>query len=476
MDPGIKILSSAQNKQCDALTTAEEGMNNHDLMDRATARIFQYLQHQLSGNIPVTFICGPGNNGADGLCLALMSATKGYSVETKICLLGKPPSAELDFRMKLYASQRQLNLQLIQHVDELTLQENSVIIDALFGTGLSTPLQHQWASLIHSINNQNRHIISIDMPSGLTDESNEVNSPYISSKKVIAIQTAKPSLLYAENQVDFDIVDCGIHTDHLVSNRFFLDPKNPMVATQMQELLPQRPRHSHKGTYGHTLLIGGNYGMHGAIAMAAKSCYEAGSGLTTVLTTELSIPYFSGIPEIMLYAQELNAEAVLRLPMAKFQSLAIGPGLGVTAETVDLLKTVLTNHKSPMILDADALNILAQNKDLMKLIPAGSLLTPHPGEFDRLFGATSNGQDKENIALKTSTELGLFILAKNTYSFLSCPDGKVFYNGTGSSGLARGGSGDKLTGMIAGLYAQNQRMRDAALAGIYYSGIGKPII
>jgi NAD(P)H-hydrate epimerase len=129
-----------------------------------------------------------------------------------------------------------------------------------------------------------------------------------------------------------------------------------------------------------------------------------------------------------------------------------------------------------MILDADALNILAQNKDLMKLIPAGSLLTPHPGEFERLFGATSNGQDKENIALKTSTELGLFILAKNTYSFLSCPDGKVFYNGTGSSGLARGGSGDKLTGMIAGLYAQNQRMRDAALAGMYYSGIGKPII
>lgn len=476
MDPGLKILSSAQNKKCDVITSAQEGMNNHDLMDRATTRIFQYLQHQLSGNIPVTFLCGPGNNGADGLCLALMAAAKGYAVETKICLLGKTPSAELDFRMELYASQRQLNMQVIQKVDELTLQENSVIIDALFGTGLSKPLQDEWELLIHAINMKNRHIISIDMPSGLTDEDNKANSPFILAQKVITIQTAKPPLLYAENQVDFDIVDCGIHTDSLETNRFFLDSKSPMVALQMQKLLPQRPRHSHKGTYGHTLLIGGNHGMHGAIAMAAKSCYEAGSGLTTALTTENSIPYFSGIPEIMLHAQELNAEAFLRLPLNKFQSLAIGPGLGVTAETVDLLKTVLTKHNSPMILDADALNILAQNKDLMKLIPAGSLLTPHPGEFERLFGYTSNGSEKENTALKISSELGLFILAKNTYSFLSCPDGKVFYNGTGSSRLARGGSGDKLTGMIAGLYAQNQRMRDAALAGMYYLGIGKPII
>lgn len=476
MDPGLKILTSAQNKECDTCTAFAEGMNSHDLMDRATIRIFQHLQNQIPKNIPICCLCGPGNNGADGLCLSILFATQGYEVETKICLLGKRPSTELEFRMKLYASQTQINMQVIQQFDELNLNENSLIIDALFGTGLTAPLQNEWESLIHAINSQKRPIISLDMPSGLSDEINDAQTPRIHSQKVIAIQTAKPSLLYAENQIDFDIVDCGIEINHVNTNRFFLDPNSPSVAAQMQKLLPQRHRHSHKGTNGHTLLVGGNYGMHGAIAMAAKSCYEAGSGLTSVITPANATSYFAHIPEIMLHCHDLNAKAISQINLHKYDSLAIGPGLGVNTETVDLLTTLLTSYASPMILDADALNLLAQNKELMSLIPAGSLLTPHPKEFERLFGPSSNGQDKEKKALEISIEKGIFILAKNTYSFLSCPDGKVFYNGTGNSSLARGGSGDKLTGMIAGLYAQNRQMRDAALSGMYYAGIGKPII
>jgi NAD(P)H-hydrate epimerase len=154
----------------------------------------------------------------------------------------------------------------------------------------------------------------------------------------------------------------------------------------------------------------------------------------------------------------------------------VGSGLNNTSETCSLVAAVLKKFHFPLIMDADALNILAANPDMLKLLPQGSLLTPHPAEFKRLFGPTANGKEQEKLALLKSKEYGIYILAKNTYSFLACPDGKVFYNGTGDAKLARGGSGDTLTGIIAGLFAQNQNMRDAALAGMYYAGVGKSVI
>ena len=476
MDPGLKILTSAENRHCDNLTIRNEGMNAHDLMDRATLRIFRYIQDKLPADKPITFFCGPGNNGADGLCIASLFASKGYTVETKVCLLSKAPSPALEFRLKLYSTQQKLNIQVIKDLKDLTILDHSFFVDALFGTGLSQPLQGEWESLIHFINHQNQMVVSIDMPSGLTDEPCGMKTPFVNAQKVIAIQCPKPSLLYPENEIDFEIVDCGIDTDSIDTNKYFLDAHLPNVQQHMKMLLPIRPRHSHKGTFGHTILIGGNHGMHGAISMAAKACYEAGSGLTTVLSPETAIPYLSAYPEIMHISHALDAVAIEKLPKNKFRSVAIGPGLGVTSVSTALLSAALNHFSSPMILDADALNILAQQPALMKRLPAGTLITPHPGEFERLFGRTENGRQKEFLALQHSKKLGIYILAKNTYSFLACPDGKIFYNGTGNPGMARGGSGDKLTGMIAGLYAQNQNMRDAALAGMYFSGIGKPII
>lgn len=476
MDPGLKILSSAENKHCDILTIRMEGMNAHDLMDRATLRIFHYIQDIFPTDKPITFFCGPGNNGADGLCIASLFAAKGYPVETKVCLLGKAPSSALQFRLKLYSARQKLNIQVIQDLKDLTILDDTPFVDALFGTGLTQPLQGEWEKLVYFINQQKRMVVSIDMPSGLPDEPGKTKIPFVNAQKVIAIQCPKPSLLYAENELDFETVDCGINTESIDTKRYFLDAHHLNVQQQMKQLLPLRPRHSHKGSYGHTLLIGGNNGMHGAISMAAKACYEAGSGLTTVLSPETAIPYLSAHPEIMHITQALDAVAIEKLPKNKFRSVAIGPGLGVTSDATALLTAALKHFPFPLILDADALNIMAQHPALMKTLPAGTLITPHPGEFARLFGSTENGRQKEILALEHSHTLGIYILAKNTYSFLACPDGKIFYNGTGNSSMARGGSGDKLTGMIAGLYAQHQNMRDAALAGMYFSGIGKPII
>jgi NAD(P)H-hydrate epimerase len=216
--------------------------------------------------------------------------------------------------------------------------------------------------------------------------------------------------------------------------------------------------------------------MHGAISMAAKTCYDSGSGLTTVLSPETTVPYLASLPAVMHIPCSLAKTSLSKINPEKYQSVAIGPGLGNTAETTDLLKAILNMFRIPVIVDADALNIIAANPELLYLLPKGSLLTPHPTEFNRLFGSTQNGEKKELLAIQKSQEFDMFILAKNTYSFLACPDGKIFYNGTGDSGLARGGSGDRLTGMIAGLFAQNQNMRDSALTGMYFSGLNQPVI
>ncbi|NBP05534.1 MAG: NAD(P)H-hydrate dehydratase [Bacteroidetes bacterium] len=475
MDPGLKIITFEESKSCDSLTMKMEGMHPHDLMDRATLRIFQRLKTLIHCDTPITVLCGPGDNGADGLCLSSMLAVKGYHVETKICLLGKNPAPSIAFRLALYGSQKSINIQVVQKAEELTIQQKHLVIDALFGTGLTRPLRDEWQKIIESINGSGAEIISIDLPSGLLDEPINETMSFIKASKVITIQSPKPALLYPENRIDFEVIECGIHTESIHCRRFFLD-NGISVREQMKTLLPKRPRHSHKGTFGHTLLIGGNTGMHGAISMAAKTCYDSGSGLTTVLSPETTVPYLASLPAVMHIPCSLAKTSLSKINPEKYQSVAIGPGLGNTAETTDLLKAILNMFRIPVIVDADALNIIAANPELLYLLPKGSLLTPHPTEFNRLFGSTQNGKEKELLAIQKSQEFDMFILAKNTYSFLACPDGKIFYNGTGDSGLARGGSGDRLTGMIAGLFAQNQNMRDSALAGMYFSGLNQPVI
>jgi len=475
MDPGLKILTFADNKACDTRTLKKEKMHPHDLMDRAVFRIFQQLQTMIPEKSNISILCGPGDNGADGLCLSSMLTARGYSIGTLIFLLGKKPSPALSFRMDLYAQQKDMNVQVVNSVDLFSLRENTWVIDALFGTGLTRPLQNEWESLVNKINDSAYKIISIDMPSGLLGESCDENMPFIKSEKVLTIQSPKPALLYPENKIDFDVVDCGISTKMTNTNRLYLD-SGSAISEQMKKLLPKRPRHSHKGTFGHTLLIGGNTGMHGAISMAAKACYEAGSGLTSVLSPDSCITYLAAQPGIMHIPGLLDKSSLPKINAEKFSSVAIGPGLGKNLATTDFLGDLLDMFQIPLILDADALNILSENTGMLARLPENSLITPHPAEFKRLFGPTKNGRDKELLASEKSNELDIYILAKDTYSFLACPDGKIFYNGTGNSGLARGGSGDKLTGTIAGLFAQNQNMRDAALAGMYFSGAGNVVI
>ena len=470
MDPGLKILTAKESQYCDQQTALLESMNEHDLMERAAIRLFQHICKQNEGNAPLHIICGPGNNGGDGLCIAALAAATGLRTRVSLCCFGKQMSPAMQFRLKQHKDFQPLQIIEINNPDELNIQQDEIIIDAMFGTGLNSALQQPWDGLVAKINEAKVAVYSIDMPSGLFDNQPQSAAPYVNARLTLTVQAPKPTFFHPENNIVFEVVDCGINTDAITSSRYYLDPEYPPVIHQLKQLLPARPKHSHKGSFGHTLIIGGNYGMHGAAAIAAKACYDAGSGLTTVIAPSEATAHLSQLPGIMHKASALNKDAADLIQPDKYNSLAIGPGLGQTPETTALLTAILYKWQHPMVIDADALNIISKNLHLLEMVPAGSILTPHPKECERLFGPFNNSKEREFRLLQIAKKYNIYILAKDTYSLLACPEGNAFYNGTGSPKLARGGSGDKLTGMIAGLYAQSGVPRNAALAGMYFAG------
>lgn len=472
MDPGLKVLNAAEMRKCDRHTMQNEPVSPADLMERASRRLFQAIIRDVQPEDHIHVVAGPGNNGGDGVCLARYFKSCGYRVRLSVLLLGRKPSEELALQLRVAATDNFLHPQLIEHAADLKIKTNEVLIDAIFGTGLQTTPEGPWANAIGMMNNSGCRILSVDMPSGLPDDRPKGEGCAINADRVYTIQCPKPSLLYPENKIDFVTVDTGIDLSEGSAAALYLDPDSQVVRRQIEQWLPQRPKHSHKGHFGHSLLIGGNTGMHGAIALAAGACYHSGSGLTTAWSPAEAAPWMATLPGVMYHAAPLEPYAIPDGFPGKFSAIGIGPGLGTSHAVHDLLDMLLRTAEKPLILDADALNVIAAHPALLKIVPAGSLLTPHPGELQRLFGDLGQGPAFVSALAEKSKETGLFIMAKNTYSLLACPDGSLFFNGTGSSRLARGGSGDTLTGMLTGFYAQTGDMRRAAVCGMYCFGKG----
>lgn len=472
MDPGLKVLNAAEMRKCDRHTMQTEPVSPADLMERASWRLFDAISKELDKRDRIHVVSGPGNNGGDGVCLARYFRSFGYQVRLTVLLFGKDPSEEMARQLQIAATGHFLIPEIAQKPDDLKISSDEVLIDAIFGTGLQTTPEGPWAAAIAKLNNSGSRILSVDMPSGLPDSQSKGVGCAVSADRVYTIQCPKPSLLFPENRIDFETVDAGIDLSEGSPAALYLDPNSQVVRRQIAEWLPHRPKHSHKGHYGHSLLIGGNSGMHGAIALAARACYQSGSGLTTVWSPAETAPWMATLPGVMYHAAPLEPYALPDGFPGKFSAVGIGPGMGTSHAVHDLLDMVLRTAQKPLILDADALNVMAAHPLLLKMVPAGSLLTPHPGELQRLFGDLGQGPAFVSALAEKAKETGLFILAKNTYSLLACPDGTLFYNGTGSPNLARGGSGDTLTGMLTGLYAQTGDMRRAAVCGMYYFGKG----
>ncbi len=451
-------------REWDAFTIANQSITSHELMERAAQQCSNWLIKHQYHKKRILVICGKGNNGGDGLAIARQLLK--HHVMVTVCVLEFGGSQSSDAKLNLeLLMQMDAPVIFLKQDEELHLSgEYDVIIDAMFGFGLHSPLSGAYAQLIETINHCKVPVVSIDVPSGMfTDQSSKGNA-MVAATHTLTFQALKLCFLVAENAHytgEVHILDIGLHPNFQASK------PGRFVLTDLDMLTPmyrKRKKFSHKGTFGHVLLVAGNEGKMGAAVMCAKSCLRSGVGLLTCsdLRDDFVIMHTSA-PEAMMVERGCEGD------LSKFSTIGIGPGLGTDTECTALVLSILQSYKQPMVLDADALNIISQQGWLNQL-PAHSIITPHPKEFERLFGAADNDFEKINKAIEAAAEYNIVIVLKGAYTLVT--DGKRnYFNSTGNNGLSTGGSGDVLTGLISGLLAQEYCSFDAAVCGVYVHGL-----
>ncbi|HEV7232528.1 MAG TPA: NAD(P)H-hydrate dehydratase [Bacteroidia bacterium] len=478
----MKILSQAQIKEADAYTIAHEPISSADLMERAALAftgkllLFAFMQNIRT----VDVYCGPGNNGGDGLAVARLLAGKGFAIRVFIL---PSVSYSVDFRHNLKRLEEMKLASVVIHnpAEPHALlpapAKGGLIVDALFGTGLNKPLHGAAAEWVSHINKQSCIIVAIDLPSGLpADGPLETGAAVVHATYTLTFQQPKLSLLFADHAVavgQFEVLDIGLNAEYIQSVQTTF---TYVTANFAAGLLMPRPKFSHKGTFGHALLVAGSLGKIGAALLATKACLRSGAGLLTVHVPACGYSILqSGAPEAMVVPDAENNYVADSIHLDGFQAVGAGPGLGMEKQTQNILKLLIQQSAGPMVLDADALNILAENKTWISFLPAGSILTPHPKEFERLTGKKGSAFDRMGWQLEFSVKHRVYIVLKGAHTSISTPEGQVFFNSTGNPGMAKGGSGDVLTGLLTGLLAQDYDPGDAAVLGVFLHGLAGDI-
>lgn len=466
----MKIFSAAQIKNWDAFTIANEPVASIDLMERAATACCKWLIGKNFSTLHFRIFCGKGNNGGDGLAIARLLIEHKCLVTVYIIEQGKIGSD--DFQANLEALHKcTTDIHFIQSADFFPFVNNEdIVVDALFGTGLNKPLEGISAALVDHINSSDAIKISIDLPSGLyTDKSSKANS-IVKATHTLSFQNYKLAFLLPENEDhcgEVHLLHIGLHASFEASETAEFEM---MDETTIRSIYKPRNKFAHKGNYGHAALICGSKGMMGAAVLSSLGCLRSGVGKLTTYLPECGYQILqTAVPEAMAFVSGddflVSAEGI-----QKFNAVGIGPGIGMHASHATLLTGIFNQVKSPMVIDADALNIIAENKGLLKLIPAHSILTPHPKEFEKLFGKAGNDFDRLSLAKAKSKEYNIYIVLKGHCSFICTPEGAGYFNSTGNAGMATAGSGDVLTGIITGLLAQQYTPLEACLMAVYLHG------
>jgi len=467
----LPLLTAPQTRDADAYTIAHEPISSVDLMERASkAFVSWFINHFPDKRQTISVYCGTGNNGGDGLAIARLLFEHDYK-QINIKIARYSAKSTDDFNANLQRLQGLFILVSELSNSETSPEENAgILIDALLGSGLNKPLEGNYKGLVTYLNGLNKTVVAVDVPTGFyTDGEIDAEAIVLKADLVITFQQPKINFLLPESAPHIDCweaVNIGLNESFIKSLQ---SPYQLVEDKYIKAILKPRARFSHKGTFGHALIIAGQAKTMGAALLCSSACVYAGAGLTTACIPE------SGLIALNSYQAEVmaivrNDYALPDLELDKFSTIAIGPGLGKSDDALALLQYVLNEYDKPIVMDADALNLLAANHKLLEQLPTGSVITPHMKEFDRLFGEHSSWWQRLQTMRQKAQELNIYIILKNSYTITGTPEGKLYFNSTSNAAMAVGGMGDVLTGILTAMLAQKYTPEQACLAAVYLHG------
>ena len=469
----IKIFESAKVKELDQYTIDNEPIDSIDLVERASRAFVNEFCHHFSKQNRIVVFAGQGNNGADALAIARLLQDEGYRVEVYLFNPTQHLSVDCEINKQRLVESKVRLIEIIEDFTPPTLTERDIVVDGLFGSGLNRPLSGGYAAVVRYINQSEAIVVAIDIPSGLFGEDNSTNDMgnIICADYTYTFEFPRLSLVLPENALfvgKWKVLPIGIHPTGIEKTE---TPYMMVTDEDLEGIIQERNTFDHKGTFGHALLIAGSRGKMGAAVLGATACLRAGVGRLTVHLPERGeVILQTAIPEAMLSLDE-NRDYISNLPPIKgFNAIAIGPGLGKQKLSLSVLENILKAAQQSLILDADALNLIAENIELLDLLPPHAVLTPHPKEFDRMFGESADGYERLHRASAVAIKHKLCIVLKGAYTAICTLEGNVYINSTGNPGMATAGSGDALTGVILGLLAQGYSPETSAVLGVYLHG------
>ncbi|MCL3781653.1 NAD(P)H-hydrate dehydratase [Prolixibacteraceae bacterium JC049] len=471
----MKLFTCQQIAEIDAYTIANEPIRDIDLMERASKTIVSWVKSNISNHRPIFVFAGPGNNGGDALAIARLLNNEHYNVKVFQLDITDRLSESCEANMKRLTQWGNIEVSWIKHISQLpVIPENAIVLDGIFGSGLNRPAEGFPGELIQHINHSEATVISVDIPSGFMGENNTgyENRNIIRADVTLTFQFPKLSFLLPESGEfihHWQVLPIGLHSQIIAEME---TPYHTISNEKIAQKLIHRKRFSHKGNYGHALLIAGSYGKMGASVLASQACLRSGVGLLTTHTPHNGYQILqTTVPEAMISIDRSDLMFTEFPDLINYTAIGIGPGLGTKVNTLRALeKLIHTNQAIPMVIDADGINLLAMNDRLLSQLPKGTVLTPHPKEFERLVGQCSSGYNRLLKQMELAREYELVVVLKGAYTSVALPNGTVWFNTTGNPGMATAGSGDVLTGMILALLAQGYSSEDAAMIAVFLHG------
>jgi NAD(P)H-hydrate epimerase len=477
----MKILPVEKIREADEFTIKNEPIPSIDLMERAALQLFAWVRKRVDKHHNIHVFAGVGNNGGDGLVLARQLSKVGYRV--KIHIIRYANKTSTDFQVNY---DRLLELEMTANINEVkekrdlpVLTDDDLVVDALFGSGLARPVNGIAAEAIRKINESPAVTIAVDIPSGLFADTHSDSKlgAIVRADYTLSFQMPKLAFLLPENDPyvgQWHILDIGLSSEYINSaetRNYFMQRRDiaPMVKT--------RRKYDHKGTFGHALLIAGSYGKMGAAILASRACLRSGVGLLHAHIPKAGYEIMqTATPETMLNIDRYDNYFSEVPDLAMYNAVGIGPGLGTEKQSQMALKLLIQEYQHPIVFDADALNILAENKTWLSFLPAGSILTPHPKEFERLVGKWKDDFNKLDFLRAFCLKHNIYVILKGAHTATCFPDGRIFFNSNGNPGMATAGSGDVLTGIILGLLAQGYSPGRAAVIGVFLHGLAGDMV